>query len=107
MLTPLTAEAISAYVLTGRLPEAVRPFTPERFGDATSDSDRNDGPDPCRGGSMKRVRINGVEEEVAATTVGELLAARGVDPAAKFLAVAVNGSVVRRSEWPCETARAG
>ncbi len=49
---------------------------------------------------MRRVRINGVEEEVAATTVGELLAARGVDPAAKFLAVAVNGCVVRRSEWP-------
>lgn len=49
---------------------------------------------------MKRVRINGVEEEVVASTVGELLAARGVNPAAKFLAVAVNGSVVRRSEWP-------
>jgi sulfur carrier protein len=49
---------------------------------------------------MKRVRINGVEEEVAVSTVGELLAARGVNPAAKFLAVAVNGSVVRRSEWP-------
>jgi glycine oxidase len=31
LLTPLTAAAISAYVLTGRLPEAVRPFTPERF----------------------------------------------------------------------------
>ena len=48
---------------------------------------------------MTRVRINGVEEEIAVTTVSELLAARGVDPAAKFLAVAVNGSVVRRSEW--------
>jgi glycine oxidase len=33
LLTPLTAEAISACVLTGRLPEAVRPFTPERFSD--------------------------------------------------------------------------
>jgi glycine oxidase len=31
LLTPLTAAAISAYVLTGCLPEAVRPFTPERF----------------------------------------------------------------------------
>lgn len=49
---------------------------------------------------MTRLRVNGVEEEVAVTTVAELLAARGVDPAARFLAIAVNGSVVRRSEWP-------
>jgi glycine oxidase len=33
LLTPLTAEAISAFVLTGQLPEPVRPFTPERFSD--------------------------------------------------------------------------
>jgi glycine oxidase len=31
LLTPLTVEAISAYVLKGYLPEAVKPFTPERF----------------------------------------------------------------------------
>ncbi len=31
LLTPLTAGAVSAYVLTGRLPEMVGPFTPERF----------------------------------------------------------------------------
>ena len=49
---------------------------------------------------MTRVRINGVEEEVAATTLVELLVARGVDPQARFLAIAVNGAVVRRSEWP-------
>jgi len=46
-----------------------------------------------------RLKVNGVEEDMTATTVSELLAARGVDPTAKFLAVAVNGSVVRRSEW--------
>ena len=46
-----------------------------------------------------RMRINGVEEEVTVKTVSELLAARGVDPASRFLAVAVNGTVVRRSEW--------
>lgn len=33
LLTPVTAATISAYLLTGRLPEIVRPFTPERFGD--------------------------------------------------------------------------
>ena len=49
---------------------------------------------------MTRVKINGVEEEVAVTSVSELLAARGVDPGARFLAVAVNGAVIRRAEWP-------
>ena len=31
LLTPVTAEAISTYILTGNLTEAARPFTPERF----------------------------------------------------------------------------
>ena len=48
---------------------------------------------------MTRLRINGVDEEVAATTVAQLLAARGIDPAARFLAVAINGEVVRRASW--------
>jgi sulfur carrier protein len=48
---------------------------------------------------MTRIRINGVEEEVPVTTVSELLTTRGIDPAARFVAVAINGSVVRRSEW--------
>lgn len=48
---------------------------------------------------MIRLHINGEEAEVAAATIAELLAARGVDPAARFLAVAVNGAVVRRVEW--------
>jgi glycine oxidase len=33
LLTPLTAEVISTYVLTGSLAETARPFTPERFDD--------------------------------------------------------------------------
>jgi sulfur carrier protein len=48
---------------------------------------------------MTQMRINGVQEEIAATTVSELLVARGIDPAARFLAIAVNGAVVRRGEW--------
>ncbi len=48
---------------------------------------------------MTRLRVNGIEEEVAAVTLAELLVARGVDPKARFLAVAVNGAVVRRAEW--------
>jgi sulfur carrier protein len=49
---------------------------------------------------VTRIRVNGVEEEVAVTTLADLLVARGVDPAARFLAIAVNGAVVRRSDWP-------
>ncbi len=49
---------------------------------------------------MTRLRINGVEAVVAETTIAELLALRGIDPKARFLAVAVNGAVVRRAEWP-------
>ena len=48
---------------------------------------------------MTRMRVNGVEQVVAATTVAELLVEHGVDSAARFLAIAVNGSVVRRGEW--------
>jgi sulfur carrier protein len=49
---------------------------------------------------VTRIRINGVEEEVAVATLADLLVDRGVDPTARFLAVAVNGAVVRRSDWP-------
>jgi sulfur carrier protein len=48
---------------------------------------------------MMRLKINGEEADLAAATVAELLAERGVDPTARFLAVAVNGMVVRRGEW--------
>ena len=48
---------------------------------------------------MTRLKVNGVGEEVTAVTLVELLAARGIDPSARFLAVAINGAVVRRSEW--------
>jgi sulfur carrier protein len=56
---------------------------------------------------MTRVKINGIEEEVEVRTVSELLAARGVDAAARFLAVAVNGVVIRRAEWPSKPLAAG
>ena len=56
---------------------------------------------------MTRMRINGIEEEISATTLTELLVSRGVDPAARFLAIAVNGSVVRRAEWPSRELAAG
>jgi sulfur carrier protein len=56
---------------------------------------------------MIRLRVNGVEDEIAAATVAELLALRGIDPNARFLAIAVNGAVVRRAEWPARTLEPG
>ena len=56
---------------------------------------------------MTRLKVNGVEAEIAAATVAELLAAQGVDPTARFLAVAINGAVVRRAEWPARSLAAG
>ena len=35
LLTPVTAAVLSTYILGGRLPELARPFSPERFADAT------------------------------------------------------------------------
>ena len=34
LLTPVTAAAVSAYVLSGRLPDSARPFSPRRFAEA-------------------------------------------------------------------------
>jgi sulfur carrier protein len=56
---------------------------------------------------MMRLRINGAEAEVAVATIAELLAEQGIDPKARFLAVAVNGAVVRRAEWPMAALTAG
>jgi sulfur carrier protein len=56
---------------------------------------------------MTRLRINGEEAELTANTVAELLVERGIDPNARFLAVAVNGAVVRRAEWPAAALSAG
>jgi sulfur carrier protein len=56
---------------------------------------------------VTRLKINGVEEEVAATTLSQLLAARGIDPGARFLAVAINGAVVRRAVWDDAALNAG
>jgi sulfur carrier protein len=56
---------------------------------------------------MMRLRINGADTEVAVVTIAELLAEQGIDPNARFLAVAVNGSVVRRAEWQAAALTAG
>ena len=48
---------------------------------------------------MMRLKVNGLDEETGASTLRELLLALGIDPGVRFLAVAVNGAVVRRAEW--------
>jgi glycine oxidase len=44
LLTPVTAQTISAYLMTGRLPESLRPFSPERFAAAAQPVARNPRP---------------------------------------------------------------
>ena len=56
---------------------------------------------------MTSVMINGVEAELSAATIAELLAERGIDPNSRFLAVAINGHVVRRAEWPAAALSSG
>ena len=104
LLTPVTAAVVSAYILSGRLPDIALPFSPERFCRRAARARRQARRRNDRG-AMTRLRINGEETEIAVSTVAELLAERGIDPAARFLAVAVNGAVVRRAEWADTRAR--
>lgn len=47
----------------------------------------------------KRLRVNGSWTESSAGTVVELLESLGIDPNRRGIAVAVNESVVLRSQW--------
>jgi sulfur carrier protein len=47
-----------------------------------------------------QIRVNGQDEPFNAATLGALLAEKAVDTAQKGIAVALNGSVVPRAEWP-------
>ncbi len=53
------------------------------------------------------VQINGVGRTIRATTIAEILREEGVDENARFLAVALNGSVVPRREWAAAGIAAG
>jgi sulfur carrier protein len=48
----------------------------------------------------KTIRVNGEDRRLKAATVIELLRDLGVDPERRGVAVALNGAVVRRGEWP-------
>ncbi len=45
------------------------------------------------------ISVNGVEKAATATNIADLLRDENVDPVARFLAVAINGAVVPRSQW--------
>jgi sulfur carrier protein len=53
------------------------------------------------------VRLNGMDETVEPATVIDLLRTRGIDPAARGVAVALNGKVVRRADWATIEIKAG
>ena len=56
---------------------------------------------------MTTIRVNGEEKELEGATVLDLLAAEEVDPAARFVAVAINGVVVPRGRWKEAAVNAG
>lgn len=45
------------------------------------------------------MRINGKDSLMTEQSLDELLAAQGINPATRYLAVAVNGTVVPRGQW--------
>jgi sulfur carrier protein len=48
---------------------------------------------------VSRIRVNGEKKSLDVATVDDLLRAEAVDPAARFVAVAVNGVVIPRGTW--------
>lgn len=56
---------------------------------------------------MSRIRINGEKKSLDVSTVDELLRAEAVDPAARFVAVAINGEVIPRGRWDSERVKDG
>ncbi len=49
---------------------------------------------------MPSVQVNGEVRETAAEMLGQLLSDMGIGAAAAGIAVAVNGAVVPRTDWP-------
>ncbi len=56
---------------------------------------------------MRTVHLNGSEREVGAETVAALIEELAIPGAPRGIAVAVNGSLVPRSEWPARTLAPG
>jgi sulfur carrier protein len=48
---------------------------------------------------MTTIRLNGETEQLGVGTIAELIAAKSDMPAGRGLAVALNGTLVRRADW--------
>jgi sulfur carrier protein len=53
------------------------------------------------------IQINGQEEPLGAATLAALLEEKAVDVSQRGIAVALNGAVVPRAEWPATTLKPG
>ena len=55
----------------------------------------------------KRLVVNGETRQLAARSVDDLVAHLGLGQRRRGIAVAINGEVVRRADWPHRTLRDG
>jgi sulfur carrier protein len=53
------------------------------------------------------IRVNGRDEPLSAATIATLLEKKDISPQMRGVAVARNGSVVPRSDWPTTPIRPG
>ena len=56
---------------------------------------------------MMTIRLNGETEQLSAGTIAELVAEKSDVPAGRGLAVALNGTLVRRADWAATPLKAG
>ena len=55
----------------------------------------------------KKITINGEQRTVKAATLVDLLKTESITPSAKFVAVAINGSVIPRPSWSITKVKTG
>ena len=55
----------------------------------------------------KKITINGEKRKIEAATVVDLLMTESINPTAKFVAVAINGSVIPRQSWSVTKVKTG
>jgi sulfur carrier protein len=56
---------------------------------------------------MMTIRLNGETEQLSVGTIAELVAEKSDMPAGRGLAVALNGTLVRRADWASTPLKAG